>query len=143
MQHDSQCIFCQIISGQAPATVLYEDDIAIVALPDGGTATDGFTVDYGSFRTQSGWTWQEGAGWMRSQEAKTGDLAELHEVECRAPRPARLPRGTALDGAPTPPAQSEELWHSMQYRSRSSNSRPLLLAQASSPSCATLPLAAR
>ena len=30
MSHDSQCIFCQIIAGQAPATVLYEDDIAIV-----------------------------------------------------------------------------------------------------------------
>src|SRR5690606_326845 len=32
MRHDSQCIFCQIIAGQAPATVLYEDDIAIVIL---------------------------------------------------------------------------------------------------------------
>ncbi len=32
MPHDSQCIFCQILAGQAPATVLYEDDMAIVIL---------------------------------------------------------------------------------------------------------------
>lgn len=38
------------------------------AVPDGGTATDGFAANYGSFRTQSGWTWQEGAGWVRSQD---------------------------------------------------------------------------
>ncbi|HUG85800.1 MAG TPA: DUF3048 domain-containing protein [Euzebya sp.] len=37
-------------------------------LPDGGTPTAGFTIDYGPFRTQSGWTWQEGEGWVRSQD---------------------------------------------------------------------------
>lgn len=30
--HDESCIFCQILAGKAPATVLYEDDIAIVIL---------------------------------------------------------------------------------------------------------------
>ena len=37
------------------------------ATPAGGTATDGFTVDYGRFRTQSGWTWSDD-GWVRSQD---------------------------------------------------------------------------
>ena len=32
MSHASDCIFCQIIAGQAPATRLYEDDKAIVIL---------------------------------------------------------------------------------------------------------------
>lgn len=35
--------------------------------PAGGTETDGFTVDYGRFRTQSGWTWTD-EGWVRSQD---------------------------------------------------------------------------
>lgn len=38
------------------------------AVPAGGTPTDGFTADYGPFRTQSGWTWVEGEGWTRSQD---------------------------------------------------------------------------
>ncbi len=37
--------------------------------PEGGTDLDGFTVDYGRFRTVSGWTWDEGRGqWLRSQD---------------------------------------------------------------------------
>lgn len=36
--------------------------------PSGGTETDGFTVDYGRFRTRSGWTWSDQDGWLRSQD---------------------------------------------------------------------------
>ena len=37
--------------------------------PEGGTDLDGFTVDYGRFRTVSGWTWDAAEdGWVRSQD---------------------------------------------------------------------------
>lgn len=32
MSHTEHCIFCQILAGEVPATVLYEDNIAIVIL---------------------------------------------------------------------------------------------------------------
>ncbi|RSL34375.1 HIT family protein [Salibacterium salarium] len=43
MTHDSNCIFCKIVSGDIPAAVVYEDD-TVIAFADLGQATKGHTL---------------------------------------------------------------------------------------------------
>ncbi|MFZ4451861.1 HIT family protein [Salibacterium aidingense] len=43
MTHDSNCIFCKIVSGDIPAAVVYEDDRCL-AFADLGQATKGHTL---------------------------------------------------------------------------------------------------